>query len=669
MPNQEITTTEVRQEDVTEPAELTWGEVKEKYFEFLKSENKGEQERNFKTAIKFFLESINLTEESIVGTELTEEFEAKIKIYIEYHQKERKVGETTYGPRVSKIRTLKVFVEKNFGPRLNLQALPKSFGQRLVKLITAHGSTIKGFWRTLPKGLVSKGTFRDWCIDKRLPSNKFLQAIVIIENRLEVPAGTLHFSRYRQKGLGQKTRQSDVSNKSKSALLKPYGVWMDFLEEEFQELFLLKTTAILPEGIKRSKKGRWTKSEGGKFPSAESTKNYLRSFMGFCALPKDSEDPYLRGAGIKLKDLSIALLADKKLVEDYLEFRKLRSGLRIRPVDPSTVASLPAHNISANGKWEFYDKGGKYNEGSLTFLSIVSSLLHTDSGFLYQHPEYSKKLGARMVSATWEGQCVTAWERACDLYKEILKMKKEGDIENYEFGRDPKEVIQWILDLPRPLIVIQEMIKAMLEDLLPENIPKIERARQYRDLILIALLSANPLRIVMFTYMKFDEHLIRRQDGSWDLKFSRRAFKNRSSLKSDYHVRVAKELWPLLDRYREEFHPILVGSSGSKYVFAARPYHNKIYIGHPISVTCLSEYTRSLTELYIPGAIAFGPHAFRHIIATDIIKKDPGIGFFLASRALHDKLETVEKEYIHLKSSEYFEPVNTHFAETWALVF
>jgi integrase len=76
-----------------------------------------------------------------------------------------------------------------------------------------------------------------------------------------------------------------------------------------------------------------------------------------------------------------------------------------------------------------------------------------------------------------------------------------------------------------------------------------------------------------------------------------------------------------------------------------------------------------MTELYVPGESGFGPHAFRHLIATDIIKKDPRLGFFLASVALHDKLETVEEEYIHLKSSEFFEPVNTHFGETWSLVF
>jgi integrase len=392
--------------------------------------------------------------------------------------------------------------------------------------------------------------------------------------------------------------------------------------------------------------------------------------MGFCVLPDDSPDSYLKGASIKLENLSLALLADKELVENYLEFRKLRSGLRVKPIDGSTSANLPPHKISANGRWEYYDKGGKYNEGSLQVLSYTLSLLHPRTGYLCQHPEFSEKLGARMTAETWEEQCRGTRDRVNKIYKYILQMEKKGDRENYDFGRDPKELIQWILDLPRPIFILQEMIKDMLEDLLPGSALMVERARQYRDILLVALLCANPLRIRMFSNLMFDKNLIRRNDGSWWLKFGRRAFKNRRALKSDYHVRIAEELWPILDRYKEEFHPVLVGSTESKYVFVGAGHGPQAReIGKPICEESLSRIIRNLTELYLPGAIGFRAHAFRHIIATDIIKKDPRLGFFLAAIALHDKLQTVEKEYTHLKTSEYFEPVNTHFSEAWSVVF
>lgn len=249
-------------------------------------------------------------------------------------------------------------------------------------------------------------------------------------------------------------------------------------------------------------------------------------------------------------------------------------------------------------------------------------------------------------------------------------MKKNNDQKNFDFGRDPKEQIGWILDLDRPLLVLQEMLKEMFDDLLPESAPMLLRAKQYRDLLLFALLCANPLRIRMFSIMEFDKHLVRMDDGSWRMRFKRGAFKNRRTLKSDYEVGVARELWPLLDRYRKEFHPVLAGSTRARHVFirCGRCGPGNIQ-GSPLLPSSLNHIIHKLTQVYTPGGVGFSPHAFRHIVATDIIKKDPRIGFFLAARALHDKLETVEKEYIHLKTREFFEPVNTHFSEAWNQVF
>lgn len=192
------------------------------------------------------------------------------------------------------------------------------------------------------------------------------------------------------------------------------------------------------------------------------------------------------------------------------------------------------------------------------------------------------------------------------------------------------------------------MLKEMFDDLLPESAPKLLRATQYRDLLLFAMLCANPLRIRMFSIMEFDKHLVRMGDGSWRLRFNSGAFKNRRSLKSHYEVKVAKELWPIIERYRKEFHPILAGATGSLHVFIRSGRGGfKDKQGSPLSTDGLGYLINKLTSIYSPNGVGFNPHAFRHIVATDIIKQDPRIGFFLAARALHDKLETVEDEYIH----------------------
>lgn len=120
------------------PAQLTWVLLKSAYFEFLEAIGKIKQRGNFTTAIKFFLEAQHIKEESLVGDELVAEFEAKIKIYIEF-EFNRGIKADTYNPRVSKIRAVKLFAYQNFAPILALQTLPKSFGRRLRSLIGAAG--------------------------------------------------------------------------------------------------------------------------------------------------------------------------------------------------------------------------------------------------------------------------------------------------------------------------------------------------------------------------------------------------------------------------------------------------------------------------------------------------------------------------------------------------
>lgn len=657
------------------PAQLTWAMLKSAFFESLKLIGKVKQIGNFTTAIKFFLEAQSITEESLVGDELGDEFEAKIKVYIEF-EINRGIKDDTYKPRVSKIKTVKRFAYQNFAPVLALQTLPKSFGRRLRSLIVAAGHNVTSFWRTLPAGSIPLGTLEAWCREKCLPRKKRRRAIKVIEEALDIPEGTLRLPLYLRRVWERKVKSGDYSNKIRAAILKPYVKHSGSFLEELEGLTSHKTLDIPSDdedGDSDDEDGDyewlWTMSEGGKLSSSDIAMRSTCSFMGFCVLPPDNSDPYLKGKGIKEEDLSLALLADKGLWKAYIRFMRLRSGLRIRPSDPGALEKFPAHRLSADKKWVFHDVGGKYNGGTLYFLRLVSSLLRPGTGYLYLHPEFAEKLGPRMTAATWQEQCVKTRDAVKKRYKKILKMKKVGNRNHYDFGRDPSENIKRILEQKRPLTVLQAMVKAMLEDILPEYAPKLEMARQYRDVILVTLLCANPLRVHMFSIMEFDNHLVSRDDGSWWLKFKRGAFKNRKALKSDYEVKVAEELWPLLDIYKKEFHPVLVGSSSSKFVFPVSFNTKGKKAGDQMSENSLSDVVEMMTELYIPGAEGFRPHAFRHIIATDIIKKDPRLGFFIAAKALHDKLETVEAQYSHLKTSEFFEPVNAHFTEMWGAVF
>jgi hypothetical protein len=258
-----------------------------------------------------------------VGDELGDEFEAKIKVYLEFEIK-RGVKDHTYNPRVSKIKSVKLFAYQNFAPVLALQTLPKSFGRRLRSLIVAAGHNVSSFWRTLPAGLISLSAMVKWCSEKALPEKQSGRVIKVIEEALGVPAGTLRLPLYLQRAWDRKVKSGDYSNKIRAAKLKPYFKRPESVLEEIEGLTLHKTLDIPSDDEDGDEDGgnewQWTLSEGGGVPSSDIVKKFMGSFMGFCSLPSDNSDPYLKGKGIKEEDLSLALLADRGLWNEYIQF-------------------------------------------------------------------------------------------------------------------------------------------------------------------------------------------------------------------------------------------------------------------------------------------------------------------------------------------------------------
>jgi len=386
----------------------------------------------------------------------------------------------------------------------------------------------------------------------------------------------------------------------------------------------------------RAKRSIWTGEKGTIPPTALLCKSFLGRFFGFCCLPPDNPDPALRGLGLNENDLSLALLTDVKMVEEFI-----------------TVFYLTR-------------SGGKYNQGAFSFISYLASFLRKETGYLYQKPEFAAKLGMPIDIAAWQERCLKTRQRLIEI-KEFIEQEKASGGENFGFGRDPEKPIKEILRSSRPILITMQMVKDMLSDVEKMSNKPLQQATLFRDLLLIAMLQANPLRIKMLSTIKFGQHLIKKEDGSWWLVFKRHEFKNRHFLKTDYQVRVAPDLWWMIDAYKNKFRVRFSTAEKSSYVFLTECKHffPRLKNQYKPSATSLSQKVANRTQQYIPNCEGFRAHAFRHIVATDIIKSNPGIGFFLAAKVLHDKLETVETSYAHLKTSEFFEPYNQLFSESW----
>jgi integrase len=190
------------------------------------------------------------------------------------------------------------------------------------------------------------------------------------------------------------------------------------------------------------------------------------------------------------------------------------------------------------------------------------------------------------------------------------------------------------------------------------------------------MLTANPLRIKHFALMTYSPdntgNLYRAEEG-WRLRYPTDFFKNRQFLKKvrkkrakkapDYDAALPASLWSDIEEYLFVHRSHLIGADACDYVFRpARTPHtkkDKSSVGDPIKIHSLSALLKEHTRWYLkcPG---FGPHAFRHIIATEYIKNHLN-GYEVAAKILHESPEMVRERYAHLEHSDYFDHwVNYH---------
>jgi integrase len=606
---------------------------------------------NYKSSYKRFLRVLGLMEDSTIGDELNGDFDTSLDEFEKAIKGKKKSTRESYKSHVREVQ--KLYAANAIKP------LPDSFHGALVALLLTAGYTIYGFWKEKLKNSLSKDTFQRWCNGKSAPSIKKISIVEQLELIFGVEEGTL-VNRLSKRIWGIGSRPAGLTTfgkKMQQALKNRYTVWTSRLENQFERICAHMSSPIRLEGTKRN--SVWTSSPGTVLPSAKLVKNFCRSFFGFCCLPKADPDPYrnvvvaesersiayMSGLNMSPKNMSFALFAIKELNELYLEFQRVRAG-------------------------------GIYTSGTLTYISIVTALLHHETGYLYQHPEFAEDLTGMVddPEMDWQERCITTRQRLLDIRHDLLETKQ------IEFGREPMEPIQAILDHPRPLQIIFLMLEAIKKDMPPPAASPLRRAEHFRNFLLLNLLAANPLRIRMYAMMEIGKHIMKDSDGSWWLTFSGLDFKNRnkgkkgrgkksskiSNRNNDYKVRIAPEVGPYLEEYLKDHRPHLVGASECDYLFLPSVRVGSIRTAKGMTPEMLSHIVNKMTYFYVPldDNSGFGPHAFRHIVATDIIKKDPSIGFFLAAIALHDELETVKENYIHLQTSEFFEPVNRHFSQT-----
>lgn len=439
------------------------------------------------------------------------------------------------------------------------------------------------------------------------------------------------------------------------------------LEAQWGRLLAHKTRLDEPDPTRRPNE-YWKVRGDGYVPSARRTREDWGGFFGWLTKPPapaaassgktvaraaamivpgasagagaDHDPSVVYGLGLPLAERSVLDLADRAKVEAFVQWRARRTS---------------------------------YNGWTTTFVGTVTSLLRPETGWLWQAHDIDLSAVDRATLDLKSHEAalpiLDAWRLHCERTAKHLRGWLKHLTATKQLPKDGQKDyahIKRILDAPRPMDVLRLLMERMRQDFevaLP-RLSDLERASFRRDLLLITWFCYNPLRLEHWVSMLLparpgvarprgaapEGHLRRNDEGRWVLFYAREEFKALADIRDhDYEVVVPDEVVPLLDAYLAEDRPLLAGAETCDFVFRPGP-RSDLEENRPQMINLrVKEITRQFLPDYAPQG--FRPHAFRHIIATHLVKNyDDGIQ--RASDALHNTEAMIRRHYGHLRSRD-----------------
>lgn len=353
--------------------------------------------------------------------------------------------------------------------------------------------------------------------------------------------------------------------------------------------------------------------DGSEVPTAKFAWTKTASYLGWLALPAEQG-----GGGIPMNDVqTLAWFAVKEQVEAYV-------------------------------RWMVKRNDNVYNGAVFEFFAFGASLLRLGTGYLQQQPDFLGTLPSKFQSGDWEEMCRKTFALLQTLSTRYRKERRQT--------RDPKAPMRHVLETENPMELVADMVQRMRADR-PLGGAPIREAVWARDMALIKFLVSNPLRLRNIATLTWRAdnmgQLYQKADGSWWVRIERRNFKNvrGAAGDADYDMPVQKTVWQDLERYLKVFRPRLL-ECATDYVFVPSRDGGKKRLAPDAPWADLSVRVSQLTKRYLWRCPGIGTHAFRHLVATSIIKASKLSDFKTAALVLNDRLATVEKNYAHLRSSD-----------------
>lgn len=630
---------------------ITYARLKERVAAIATAKGISRQQiMNVASALNGWMRRLGLTDDSPIGSEMTTGFDAQFLKHQD-HLIERLSGRTARDQSEHLLTWHRHFEECS-----HIDTLPSDFKGALNALFAASGMSKAELARASG---VNGASIHRWLALPDLPMAHSAPELSQLERALHVPEGTLlnrlpcrRYTRY-ARTLKVSGSQQTAWGRKMAAERKSIGAYAialsGTLHQQWLDLIDFKTDSYRDDATKQNTWRIKSASETG------------------CRISK----PMVSRSGA----ICPTAAANWTGVGSYLGFLCLKSpGKGLVAADASTLAWLVhAPYVMDYVRWITERAGGKVHNGIPKFLDDLKCMLRPKTGFLWLRPAIAltlpdpalvlgpdfPSLGSVEQAERWRNLCATNHRIIRDKDKAI---KGRGKVKK---SRDPRQPIANILSSPSPLKVLLRFVRD-----LESNPPPVMHHRDYvvwlRDVVFLKLIVSNPLRASHFALMRHrldnTGNLYRAIDGHWRLRFNSSDFKNeKGAAHEDYDVAVEPSVGPWLSRYLAESRPHLIGASECDYLLlpcVRGPNRGKradgdyatdkagMWTGEAISVRM-----RALTKQYLADTPGFCAQAVRHIIATDHLKRHPR-DYVTVAKLLHDKLETVIREYGHLSVDE-----------------
>lgn len=284
------------------------------------------------------------------------------------------------------------------------------------------------------------------------------------------------------------------------------------------------------------------------------------------------------------------------------------------------------------------------HNGQANPAGAISTLCREAEGYLWQQPELLAKVEKFAKGRSWQQLCAETHE-VCRSWQRAAAGKK---------SRDPKVMLQTLFALTDPLQPFKDAIRKLDLAAAAAAPGSVHQATYMRDAMILALSLFNPLRHRTLTLAKYIEpqknseyvsNIYQAEDGQWWLRFEKGDFKNDESKDEDYNSPITRDLSSRIENYLQIHRPILVRNNPTiPWLFPTR---------HGQRINDIGEVISRIAKNFIPEVRRLRPHALRHIVATEFLRRNPG-KYTLVAGLLHDTLGTVLKTYAHGKTESAF---------------